>query len=530
VKPHVSIKTRFSSRWRIPKQTNSPGNCQRLFIFGAKFFLVRRLTTSISFTFIGLLAGIYLLRLLMTQTMGIMPQDAYYYFYSEELALSYFDHPPMVAYMLYLFTSLLGKSVGVIKLADFLVSMGTLAIFYALARNFLSGRQAVLATVWLATTLLLTVVSVNTTPDVPLLFFWTLALWVLTKAVFEQRSLYWLLSGLLMGLAFMSKYTALLLPAGLGLFLLLSTTYRKEWWGWRFWGALFFCALGMLPVIWWNFDNDWMSFRFQSAERAEEITAFRLHPALFLGNLGTQLLLLLPPLFGGMCWVAYKMLRKYVKNWHLPHDRQLFLWCFSLPIIGFFFGVSLFYWVKLNWMMPGYLTALILVTPYLSKRLLRVQLYVALALHVVILLQLTLYPVPIRSDDTWYAWEVLAEEVEDLQARYPDHFVFSNDIYKTSAVLDFYLEEPVYAGNVIGEAGFEYRVRYPDLGFLEGRNALYFDSDKRARDTLRLTKSLPKLEDHFAEIHQLDPILIYDYYGRLVRKFWVFECLDYRTN
>ena len=57
--------------------------------------------------FVGFLA-IYLIRLLVVFAMGIMPQDAYYYLYSEHLDFSYFDHPPMVAYMLRFFGLFLG--------------------------------------------------------------------------------------------------------------------------------------------------------------------------------------------------------------------------------------------------------------------------------------------------------------------------------------------------------------------------------------------------------------------------------------
>ena len=44
-----------------------------------------------------LLIGI---RLIFTGIMGIMPQDAYYDFYAQHLDLSYYDHPPMIAYLL----------------------------------------------------------------------------------------------------------------------------------------------------------------------------------------------------------------------------------------------------------------------------------------------------------------------------------------------------------------------------------------------------------------------------------------------
>ena len=81
------------------------------------------------FLLLGLIA-IYVIRLIVNQMMGLMPQDAYYYFYSEHLALSYFDHPPMVAYMLKAFSLVFGKSVAAVKLTDFIVTLFSFIGFY----------------------------------------------------------------------------------------------------------------------------------------------------------------------------------------------------------------------------------------------------------------------------------------------------------------------------------------------------------------------------------------------------------------
>ncbi|HSZ33615.1 MAG TPA: glycosyltransferase family 39 protein, partial [Puia sp.] len=77
------------------------------------------------------------IRLFFIAFMGIMPQDAYYDFYAQHLALSYYDHPPLIAYLLRLFTSLFGKKVFVLKLADSTVTLLFLFAFYQLAKKFL---------------------------------------------------------------------------------------------------------------------------------------------------------------------------------------------------------------------------------------------------------------------------------------------------------------------------------------------------------------------------------------------------------
>ncbi|MDP4988626.1 MAG: hypothetical protein NWP54_00525, partial [Polaribacter sp.] len=63
--------------------------------------------------------GFQLFRFLVLPFMGLMPQDAYYYLYGQNLSLSYFDHPGMIGYVLRFFSEVFGKSVFVIKLADF---------------------------------------------------------------------------------------------------------------------------------------------------------------------------------------------------------------------------------------------------------------------------------------------------------------------------------------------------------------------------------------------------------------------------
>ena len=67
------------------------------------------------------------------------------------------------------------------------------------------------------------------TPDTPLLFFWTACLWALARLLRSGRPAWWLAIGLFAGLALASKYTALLLWVGIGLWLLWVPSQR-HWW------------------------------------------------------------------------------------------------------------------------------------------------------------------------------------------------------------------------------------------------------------------------------------------------------------
>ena len=106
---------------------------------------------------ISIIIGFQLFRLLLLPFMGLMPQDAYYHFYGENLSLSYFDHPGMIGYILRTFTTVFGKSVFVVKFADFTITSLTLISFYKLGANFLSKQKLNRAIVLITSTLFISI-------------------------------------------------------------------------------------------------------------------------------------------------------------------------------------------------------------------------------------------------------------------------------------------------------------------------------------------------------------------------------------
>lgn len=459
--------------------------------------------------------------------MGLMPQDAYYYLYGQNLSLSYFDHPGMIAYILRFFSSLFGSSVFVIKLADFTITSITIVCFYWLAALFLPKNRLQRSMILLVSTLFITILCFNSTPDVPLILFWTLSIHCLFKAIFEQKKQYWILGGICMGLAFNSKYSALLLQVGIFLFLIFSNQYRSLFASRWLWIGLIVCMAVTTPVWWWNYQNDFASFAFQSTKRIGSIDQFTIKPLLFLGAVGHQLLLLLPVLFGVFITIIFKHFKKVLTKFKLPSQKTLFLLCFFVPTFIGFTLIAPIYWVKLNWMIPSYITGIIIAGMYITEKLIRTQVILSIIFHLVIACQIIFYLVPIKSDDTWVGWEELSDEVEALQKQYPNTFVFSADDYKTTAVLNFYLPIKVYGKNIIGLPAKQFDYLGDDLSKLTTRNALFIDSDKRTKNINKRNKILPvELNDYFKNITELNPIVIKKG-TRKIRKFWVYYCEDY---
>jgi hypothetical protein len=189
--------------------------------------------------------------------------------------------------------------------------------------------------------------------------------------------------------------------------------------------------------------------------------------------------------------------------------------------------ISPVYWVKLNWMMPAYITGIIWVSAWMGMKYIRWQWVVSMVIHLALAVEILFYPVPIHSDDTMIGWEGLGKAAREIRRQYPDDFIFSADDYKTSAMLNFYLPELVYSRNVIGENALQFDYIGTDLRKLEGRNAIFINSLTDVKDEVDERAFVKDLQPYFAEVEPLQPIVV-KLHGRVVRKFLVYRCFGYR--
>jgi len=332
-----------------------------------------------------------------------------------------------------------------------------------------------------------------------------------------------------MGLAFNSKYTALLLQIGVLGFLIFSSKYRKLLISPWLWLGIIISVAITFPVWWWNYQNEFASFAFQSSERTNSISKFEIKPILFLGTIGHQLLLLLPILFSVFVVFTFKHIKKALTKFSLPSEKTLFLLAFFAPTFIGFFLISPVYWVKLNWMMPSYITGTIIAGMYISKKLLKAQLVVAVIFHLAIASQVIFYFVPIKSDDTWVGWKELGEEVEKISKNDTQAFIFSMDGYKTSAQLRFFTSKTIFAQNVIDQPALQFDYLGDLMENYKGRNAFYIDSDKRNKNKEKLGELPARIKPFFESYVELAPIIV-DKGTYKERKFWVFYCENYQPK
>lgn len=324
-------------------------------------------------------------RLVYGAAMELVPDESYYWVWSRHLALGYFDHPPMIAYLIWLGTWLFGdKEIGV-RFLIAVMSVGTIALIIAMAKRLLRDDRAVVwvALIWLTSPLLMGL-GIFATPDTPAVFFSTCALAFAALIALRDDGVeqcrpdhlvgLWALFGLFSGLAMDSKYTAVLLPFSVALAMLTSAKGRRHYRRPGIYLSGLIALAVFSPVIWWNKQHGWASFLFQikhgttggESSRASA-SAIGAIGRVFtdLGTyVGDQLAIWTPLLFVVVLIVLVRYWRRYRTITQL--DRVL-LWAATVPLV--FFALAMFrsHHTEPNWPAFAYVPASLLIGRWLSE-------------------------------------------------------------------------------------------------------------------------------------------------------------------
>ena len=286
-----------------------------------------------------------LLRLILAAIVPVAPDEAYYWVWSHALAPGYVDHPPMVALWIRAGTALAGQTaLGVRLLGPLAAALASWMLFDAGRRLFDDARAGLIATLLLNATLLVGAGSVIMTPDSPLLFFWTACLWATCRLSTDGRAAWWLIAGLFGGLALDSKYTAMFLWIGIGLWALWVPHVRAWLRRWQPWAA---CGIGLLlfaPVLIWNAQHRWIGLVRQGGRVGDWRPARALG---FLAELlGSQVGLATPLIFL-LCMIG--LLAACRRAWRGRAPGWSLLALLSLPSILMFLQHAIGDRVQGNW-------------------------------------------------------------------------------------------------------------------------------------------------------------------------------------
>jgi len=205
---------------------------------------------------------------------GLSGDEAYYWQWSRHLDWGYYDHPPLVAYLIAAGTGLFGQNEFGVRFAPVLLSTAVLWLVYRMtvdyanqtrqpADRFSPQSAGLWAVVAIAATPLFSLGGFLATPDVPMAFFWTLAVTLTFCIVQGSRSRYGLLLGLVLGLGLLSKYPFGILPLGLLLAFASTREGRRHLRTPAPWLAAIVAVSVLVPHLLWLERHDFVSVLFQ---------------------------------------------------------------------------------------------------------------------------------------------------------------------------------------------------------------------------------------------------------------------------
>ncbi len=243
---------------------------------------------------IGLLV-LTALRLTLAALVPLAPDEAYYWLWSRHLQPGYFDDAPLIALWIRVGTAIAGNTpLGIRLLSPFACGVGSILLWRA-GKDFFSGDAGITAAALLNATLIFGVGSIITTPDTPLLLFWTATLAALGRWYATGDDRWWVAAGLAAGMALDAKYTGLLVFVVAGVWLLSFPEGRTALRRPLPWVGLGVGFVIFLPVTIWNADNHFVSFVKQGSRSTKlDVGQFPDH---FVGLVFGQLGLATPVVF-----------------------------------------------------------------------------------------------------------------------------------------------------------------------------------------------------------------------------------------
>ena len=454
--------------------------------------------------FLVILTGI---RLIYIAIIPLVPQESYYWYYAQYPDLSYFDHPPMVAYSVWIGTHLFGDTIFGVKFMAVVWSLLTNIFLYLTMQNALSDSDAerrkkyALAAVLLYNlTIFAHLYAVTMVPDTPLIFFWLVVIYFIQRFISRQQANDLYLAGLALGFGLLSKYTAIAILPAIFLVFLLDPALRRFLVKPAPYLALLLTLLIFTPVLIWNINHDWASLQFQFGDRSEELKPIQTK---YLFQLIASQIFMLTPL---LLVLFYRTTKKIIQTGK-ENTAARFFFITGIFIIGGFIILSLKTLIKMNWLLPGF-SGFILSTVLLfyrdnplRSRWIKTGVLVSLMLILMAYSVLLIPNLPLGDGNTWSGWEESSANIAALQSENGGKervFIFANS-YKTASLLKFYLQDdqPVYAQNIYGQPALQFDMWGLPAG-LKGKDALFVFTDRR-----EYHPDLDKVEKYFDQISLL---------------------------
>jgi len=490
-----------------------------------------------------------LLRLLFIGKAGLSVDEAHYWVYAKFLDLSYFDHPPMIAYLIKGSTLIFGNTEFAVRFPAVIIFFIASIVFFQTVKKLYNEKTALFGAIILNVIPVFSFLGgVTALPDSPLALFWILSIFIFLLILKTGKKNYWYLLGATVGLGLLSKYNAVMLPVSVVLYLILSPAHRFWFKKKEPYLAALIAFILFIPVILWNSVNNWASFGFQMHHGlGSPLSNFSI--VRFFGTIGAQAGYISPLIFIIFIAAAYFCLRDAFKY---KDQKALLIACFSFPILIFFNVVSLFNDILPHWPAMGYLS-LSIYAAYITVKhwnikwfrnysivswAFTVLLIVIACLHIMYkIIPMEKFMPQDQANRVEYGiarsetvdisndlagWKEFGDELRKIVNEYPPKshpFIFTNKSYLASQIA---FAVPEYRIFCFSDKINAYDIWQRDLTPLKGKNALFISNNYFYFDPVNYGTA-------FSSYSKPKTITIYKN-GKKIKNFFITECDNFQPN
>lgn len=496
-----------------------------------KFYYREERLTLVILLAIVLLKALFITGIILYAGIGLGPDEAQYWTWSQKLAAGYYSKPPGIAWQIWFGTKLFGNTEFGVRFGSLV--LGSLLPFavYVLARTCkLRSSAAFLAALAMALTPLGFLATFFSITDVGCVLFWTLTLIALVKGLEGETAPNYGLVGLLIGIGALFKWQIY----WLWVLVLILNYFYKSFRSKAIFLGLFISLIGLLPSAIWNISHDFATFRhvFSTMKGAEYPSSH----GNFFDFIGAQAALISPILFVMLLASFWQLIK--------PSSRALtFLGWSCFVILALHALAACFQKIQGNWCDYAYPAGFVFLAYCCSERWKRGVAWFYGGIGLSLLLTAATYalpwlqkhtPIPYKISPFRHnvGWDHVGKILENAGYQPARDFLFAST-YQMTSILSFYgpSQERAYFFNLQGVRKNQFSY-WPEMVDEQKGQTGYFvvyENGIDAHNKLEKQKKYfeEKLKAYFKKVVFLGIIPIFLNNGKPVKQLMLFCCEGY---
>ncbi|HXY60640.1 MAG TPA: glycosyltransferase family 39 protein [Chthoniobacterales bacterium] len=305
-----------------------------------------------------------LVRLSMLGSTDLEFDEAHYWMWSERLAPGYFSKGPGIAFAIRASTAVFGPTEFGVRFWSPILAAGTSLLLFYFGKRLFNENVGLWSVIAFNVTPIFNIGAFVITTDCLSIFFWIAPMFTFWLAVEKSPrfSFWWPLTGLLIGVGFLGRFTNALEVVCVLLVLAFAPRLRQEFKRPGLYWLLGIFIVCTLPPIVWNAQHAWVTtthLRMRGG-LAENVGFRPLEPLKFFGQ---HFLFYSPVLFGALTWAV-------IGSWCRVNQqfKVLFLFWFGLPVFVFYLLLSVNHDATPNWDAVSFLSFGLLAVHYWNER------------------------------------------------------------------------------------------------------------------------------------------------------------------